>query len=156
MILPEAVHHEICSHSLEAVPEECCGLVLGRPSEVPASRFRRVYRCRNVMDRMHQEDPLGFPRTNREAFYIDPAELLRAASEAEETGLEVTAVYHSHVGARAYFSDMDQAYASVPGFPFPDADHLVVSVLGRQIHEVGLFRHDEGRLVGFPVASEGK
>ncbi len=153
VMVPEAVLHEIRSHALEAVPEECCGLVLGRASTVAASRFRRVYRCRNVMDRMHEEDPMGFPRTNRDAFYIDPAELLRAAKDAEATGLEVTAVYHSHVGARAYFSEMDQAYALVPAFPFPNADHVVVSVLGRQVHEVGLFRQVEGALSGFRVAS---
>jgi proteasome lid subunit RPN8/RPN11 len=151
VVLPQTVLHEICSHALEAVPEECCGLVLGKPSDAPHDRFRRVYRCRNVMDRMHQEDPTGFPRTNRDAFYIDPSELLRAAAEAEAAGEEVTAVYHSHVGARAYFSELDQAYASMPGFPFPAADHVVVSVLGRRIQGVGVFRSSSDGLTGFPV-----
>lgn len=153
--LPEAILHEIRSHALEAVPEECCGLVLGRPGEGPFGRFRRVYRCRNVMDRMHQEDPAAFPRTNRDAFYIDPSELLRAASDAEAAGQRVTAVYHSHVGAGAYFSEMDQRFAGQPGFPFPDADHLVVSVLGRHVEEVGLFRRvaDGAGLAGHPVAA---
>lgn len=151
--MPEAALHEIRSHALEAVPEECCGLVLGRAVDDPEQRYRRVYRCRNVMDRMHQEDPLGFPRTNREAFYIDPAELVRAAGEAEAAGLAVTLVYHSHVGAQAYFSEMDQAYAGVPGFPFPGADHLVVSVLGRTLQGEGLFRAEGGGWVGLPVVS---
>jgi proteasome lid subunit RPN8/RPN11 len=146
--VPHAVLHEIRSHALEAVPEECCGLVLGAGAE----RFRRVYRCRNVMERMHQEDPEAFPRTNRDGFFIDPGELLRARSEAEAAGEEVTAVYHSHVGARAYFSELDLAFASQPGFPFAEADHLVVSVLGRQVHELGLFRRDGGDcLAGFRV-----
>ena len=94
--LPEAVLHEIRAHALEAVPEACCGLVLG----AGAARFRRVYRCRNVMDRMHQEDPTEFPRTNRDAFHIDPGELPRPASEAEAAGQSGSAIYHSHVGAR--------------------------------------------------------
>ena len=107
------------------------------------------------MDRMHQEDPAAFPRTNRDAFYIDPSELLRAASDAEAAGQRVTAVYHSHVGAGAYFSEMDQRFAGQPGFPFPDADHLVVSVLGRHVEEVGLFRRvaDGAGLAGHPVAA---
>jgi proteasome lid subunit RPN8/RPN11 len=154
--LPETVLHEIRSHALESVPEECCGLVFGsvgvaRDGE---GRFQRVYRCHNVMDRMHQEDPESFPRTNCEGFYIDPAELLRAAEEADGAGQEVTAVYHSHVGVPAYFSEMDRDFATQPGFPFPHADHLVVSVLGRQVREIGLFRPDgDGALCGFRVES---
>jgi proteasome lid subunit RPN8/RPN11 len=152
--VPEAVLHEIRSHARESVPDECCGLVFGvaRPGVDGASRFGRVYRCHNVMDRMNQDDPLAYPRTNRNAFYIDPGELLRAAREAEAEGLDVTVVYHSHVGAAAYFSEMDQAFATQPGFPFPNADHLVVSVLGRQVREIALFRAGaDGTLVGHPV-----
>jgi len=152
--LPEAVLHEIRSHALEAVPEECCGLVIGPARGPGAERFRRVYRCRNVMDRMHQEDPNAFPRSNQDGFYIGPAELLRAAHEAAAAGEAVTAIYHSHVGARAYFSAMNRAFATQPGFPFPDADHLVVSVLGRQVCELGLFRPGPAsELAGFPVES---
>lgn len=150
--LPEAILHEVRSHALEAVPEECCGLLLGAARG--EARFARVYRCRNVMDRMHEDDPTSFPRTNRDGFYIDPRELLRAAAEADHLGLEVTGVYHSHVGAPAYFSEMDQAFATEPGFPFPRADHLVVSVLGRRVRELGLFRLDpDGTLGGHPVES---
>jgi len=154
--LPEAVLHEIRSHAREAVPDECCGLIFGAsgPGAEGGDRFGRVYRCRNVMDRMNQEDPLAYPRTNRNAFFIDPGELLRAAREAESEGLEVTAIYHSHVGAAAYFSEMDQAFATQPGFPFPKADHLVVSVLGRHVQEVAIFRPGaDGALVGHPVDS---
>jgi len=155
--MAEGVLHEIRSHALEAVPEECCGLVFGTGIGLEgggAGRFGPVYRCHNVMDRMHQEDSKAFPRTNRDGFYIDPRELLSAAAEAEAAGLEVTVVYHSHVGAAAYFSEMDRRFATQPGFPFPRADHLVVSVLGRQVHELGLFRPSpEGELTGHRVES---
>lgn len=152
MWLPPQVLNELRSHALESVPEECCGLVIGADGD----RYRRVYRCRNVMDRMHQDDPARFPRTNRDAFYIDPHELLAAADDAESAGERVTGVYHSHVGAPAYFSEMDQGYATQTGFPFPEADHIVVSVLGRRIGELAMFRRDgeAGALVGCAVASE--
>jgi len=154
--LPEAVLHEICAHARESVPDECCGLVFGAPvsGSDGVGRFRRVYRCRNVMDRMNKEDPLAYPRSNHNAFFIDPGELLRAAREAEAEGQEVTAVYHSHVGAAAYFSEMDQAFATQPGFPFPKADHLVVSVLGQRVQEVAIFRPGpDGGLIGCRVES---
>jgi proteasome lid subunit RPN8/RPN11 len=142
---PQAVLDEISSHARDAFPEECCGLVLGAERQP----FRRVYRCRNLMNRMHEEDPAAFPRTNRDGFYIDPRELLDARGEAEAAGETVTVIYHSHVGARAYFSEMDQALATQA---FPDADHLVISVLGGKVHELGLFRSDgDDRLAGFPV-----
>ena len=104
------------------------------------------------MNRMHEEDPVTFPRTNLDAYYVDPGEQLRARSEAEAAGERVTAIYHSHVGARAYFSEMDLAFATQPGFPFEEADHLVVSVLEGLAREIGLFRpYGGGCLAGFRV-----
>ena len=52
----------------------------------------------------------------------------------------VTAVYHSHVGAGAYLSEMDLEYAENEFFPFPESDQLVVAVLDSKVAGIGLFR----------------
>ena len=60
--------------------------------------------------------------------------------EAEASGARVTGVYHSHVEAAAYFSEEDQRFALQEMYPFPDVDHIVVSVIGREVKEFAAFR----------------
>jgi proteasome lid subunit RPN8/RPN11 len=126
---------EICRHALDAAPEECCGLVLGRDDE----RFLRVVRITNVMTKMHVADPASFPRDARHAYYMAELEYLRAVEEAEARQETVSAVYHSHFGQGCYLSQDDLAFAGHPLFPFPGAAQIVVSVLGDRVQEVGCF-----------------
>lgn len=146
--VPARLVQELCQHALEAEPEECCGLVVGSALE----RHLRSVRCRNIMTSLHEDDPRENPRDARSAFYMDPRDYERAAKEAEEAGLRITAVYHSHVGAGPYLSAMDLEYAEHPAFPFPDADQIVVSVFDRVVRDVGLFRRTPRGFVGQLVA----
>ena len=135
--MPGRVVNEMCAHALEAQPEECCGLIIGRGAE----RYQQLIRCRNDMTQRHEKDPIAYPRDGREAFYMNEHDYMRAQEKAEGAGLEVTAVYHSHVGSAVYLSEMDLQYAESPLFPFPNADHIVISVLGK-VRGLGLFRRD--------------
>ena len=80
----------------------------------------------------------------------------RAQEKAEAAGLAVTAVYHSHVGGAVYLSEMDLEYAESALFPFPDASHIVVSVLEGRVAGLGLFWRDgrEGEFTGVGVKPE--
>jgi proteasome lid subunit RPN8/RPN11 len=60
-------------------------------------------------------------------------------------------VYHSHVGADAYLSEMDLEYAAQPLFPFPDADQIVLQVFDRTVRRVAVFRRYAEGFVGHPV-----
>lgn len=143
------VLNEMCAHALEAQPEECCGLVTGTGSD----RFRTVYRCRNDMTMRHRTDPDHFPRDGREAFYMSETDLMRALVDAESRGEEVTAVYHSHVGADAYLSEMDQAFLAQELFPFPDAAQVVIGVWERKVSRVAIFERPSAaeEFTGRPV-----
>lgn len=147
-LIPGRILNEMCAHALETQPEECCGLIIGGGAE----RYQRLIRCRNEMTQRHQKDPIAHPRDGREAFYMNPHDYVSAQERAESSGLEVTAVYHSHVGSAVYLSEMDLQYAESNLFPFPDADHIVISVLGK-IRGLGLFRRrgPDGSFVGIPV-----
>ncbi len=137
---------EIQQHARETYPEECCGLLSGNERV----RFRRQYKCSNEMTRLHDAAPSTYPFDGRFGFHMNPLDYERAGGEAEAVGERITAVYHSHVGARAYFSRVDLAFASDPDFPFPDADHIVVAVVDGEVAraERALFRR-EGRSGAF-------
>ena len=82
-------------------------------------------------------------------------DVLEVSREAERSGEHVTAVYHSHVGAGAYLSKDDLAYARHPLFPFPYADQIVLSVLEHRVREIKIFVRGEGRIQRAPRARGG-
>ncbi len=149
--MPAHILNEVFAHARETLPEECCGLIVGS-TQTPHSE---VVRCRNEMTRHHQRDATTYPRDGKQGFYMNEIDYLRAETEASARGQRVTVVYHSHVDCGAYFSSMDQDFASRPLYPFPDADHLVVAVAGGHVKEQALFRldRDTGRFVGHGVVS---
>ena len=136
--MPRRILNDLYSHALETQPEECCGLIIGDVAE----RYRRVFRCCNEMTQRHQQDPVAYPRDGREAFYMNEHDYMSAQEKADSGGLSVTAVYHSHVGGAVYFSEMDIEYAESALFPFPDAEHIVVSVSEGAVRGLGLFWRD--------------
>ena len=148
-MIASEILNEIFAHAREADPEECCGLILGTDA-VP---YLRVLRCRNDMTRWHERDPETYPRDGTQGFYMNEQDYLRAEEEATGHGERITCVYHSHVECGAYFSEMDQDFALQELFPFPDAEHLVVAVMGGKVVEQALFRRESGaeRFAGRPV-----
>lgn len=73
---------------------------------------------------------------------MSETDYLKALENAETQGETVSAVYHSHVGAGAYFSEMDQEFAEHELFPFPDVAHIVVAVWDEQVSQVGVFERN--------------
>jgi len=105
------------------------------------------------MTAKHNKDPQEFPRDNHSAFYMSDADIEAASREAERGGMRVTAVYHSHVGAGAYLSEMDLEFAEHERSRFPDADWIVLAVFERSVREVALFRPGADGLRGHRVES---
>lgn len=150
VVLPTSVLNEIFAHAREVTPEECCGLITGGDD----ARYQHVVRCRNDMTLWHRRDSETYPRDGTQGFYMNEQDYLRADEAASARGERVTCVYHSHVECGAYFSEMDQDFASQELFPFPDADHLVVAVTAGKVVDQVLFRREPGgdRFGGRPVA----
>ena len=143
------VLNALCEHARETHPEECCGLLVGSA----AGRFEWASRCRNEMTRLHRRDANAHPRDGTQAFHMNEADMLRTLEEAEAKGLQVTGVYHSHTNGGVYFSEVDQEFVRRAGFPFPEAQHVVISVLDGVVRESAVFRRMdeapgfEGRLL---------
>jgi desampylase len=82
----------------DAMPEEACGLLLGR-----AGRIEQVVPARNV-----HPDP-------ERRFEIDPQALVDAHRAAREGGPEVVGYYHSHPTGPAEPSSTDREVAAGDG-----------------------------------------
>jgi glutamate-1-semialdehyde 2,1-aminomutase len=129
-------------------PNECCGVILVRGAE------RRHVPCRNVQDQMHARDPATFPRTARNAYYMDPLDALRLNRLLDE-GFAFAVIYHSHPNAGAYFSETDRAQALIKGEPaYPGAVYVVLSVVGQQVKGLAAYRWNAERRV-FERADDG-
>jgi proteasome lid subunit RPN8/RPN11 len=102
-----------------------------------------VHSCLNIQNSLHREDPERYPRDARTAYTIDRDEANSIYSEAKKKGDEIIAFYHSHIDCAAYFSETDKDAQTVFGEPeFPDAVHLVVSVMGGEIGGMMCYKWD--------------
>ncbi len=86
MHLPALHAREIGLHGESAYPEEGAGLLLGL---IQDGDLRRVLRTLPLPNRWEDET-----RTRR--YRIDPIDLLDAEEKADEDGLTILGIYHSH------------------------------------------------------------
>ena len=136
-MLTAASVQAVSEHAQQEYPSECCGIITG------TSAVQRVHRCRNRQDELHARDPEQHPRTSREAYDIDRAEMEAVFRDAEAAGEAIITFYHSHIDCGAYFSAMDREVLTVFGEPeFPGAVHVVVSVQDRSVREITGYRWD--------------
>ena len=93
--IARAVYEAIRAHGEETYPNECCGALLGRPSE-EGWRVEAAVRASNTRtDSAH----------NR--YQIAPLELVRIEREAGRQGLGIAGFYHSHPDHPAQWSPTD-------------------------------------------------
>jgi len=125
--ISKAAVDAILAHAREALPGECCGLLIGTPLRIDGAQ-----RARNLE-----------PGSTR--FLIDPRDHFAAIHAARESRRFVVGVYHSHPRGPAAPSPADLAEAS-----YDDYVYLIVSLGGEQ-PEIRLFRIDDGVFVEEPV-----
>jgi proteasome lid subunit RPN8/RPN11 len=123
---------DIVRHAREEAPAECCGLLLGRNSEIT-----EAVRTRNVADE------------GRSRFVIDPKDHIDGRRDARRRGLEVLGFYHSHPRSPASPSETDRAEAS-----YPDHLYLIVSLTDGAT-DVAMFRLDRGNFLRVPFVTVG-
>jgi proteasome lid subunit RPN8/RPN11 len=73
----------IAVHARQTAPEECCGLLLGRPGAI---LVEQSIPSSNVAD----------PTTRRSRYTLDPRLILETQKACSATGMEILGVYHSH------------------------------------------------------------
>lgn len=125
---------QMIGHAYDCLPEEACGLVAGEPGADAASVF---YPARN-------------DAASSRVYTVDPKDHLRADRDAEDRGLEIVGVVHSHTHTEPYPSPTDVAQA-----PDPSWHYLIVS-LKRPEPSVRSFRIVDGKIAEEPVVLEGR
>jgi len=98
---------EMLAHAYDGLPLEACGLLAGHLGRGDVTRF---YPCRNAEE-------------SSRIYTIDPRDHLRADRDAEDAGLAIVGVMHSHTHTEAYPSPTDVAQA-----PDPDWHYVIVSL----------------------------
>src|SRR5579872_5759734 len=93
---------QMVSHCLRGLPDEACGLLAGDPS---TGVVERCYPARNAAE-------------SAKLYTVDPRDHLRADRDAEERGIEIMGVFHSHTHTDAYPSPTDVAQAPDPGWHY--------------------------------------
>ncbi len=111
---------------IKGLPNEACGILAGRDG-----RVKKVYEMTNA-----EKSP--------ETFFMDAKEQLRAMKEMRSLGLEMLAIYHSHVTSPAYPSAHDVELAF-----YPEASYVIVSLRTRSRPEARAFK-----IVGGKIAEE--
>lgn len=121
---------EMIGHAFAGLPDEACGLLAGEPGSGEVQVF---YPCRNA-------------EASSRVYTVDPRDHLRADRDAEDRGLEIIGVMHSHTHTEAYPSPTDVAQAPDPSW------HYVIVSLKRDDPVLRSFRIVDGEIAEETVA----
>jgi proteasome lid subunit RPN8/RPN11 len=135
--LPTAMRDEMIAQAMEELPNECCGIVLGKGGQAVELR-----RTRNA-----EASPFRY--------VIHPLDLLHAEKDADDNGWHMHVIYHSHVASDAYPSPTDVRLSQWPGEPpsdlYPDAYYVLVSLKDRDNPSVRAYRINGGVVSEEPI-----
>jgi proteasome lid subunit RPN8/RPN11 len=113
----------VVAHAVRAVPNECCGLLIG---------------CRDEIDEPYPARNLAESATR---FLIDPADHFAAIRHARASGRTVCGAYHSHPRGPSTPSHTDRAEMTDPSLL-----HMIVSLQDDE-PRIGLFQWVDGNFV---------
>ena len=114
---------EIIAHAMEENPNECCGILVGKDSEI-----HQTYRITNTVKSPYR-------------YLMDPEEFLNTERNAERQGWNLLAFYHSHTHSAAYPSPTDVRMALQSGWL--DVYYILVSLEHKGDPEMRAFRIEE-------------
>lgn len=133
LTMTEATWNAIVAHALAELPNEACGLVAAEPGSAAVARW---YPCRN-------------DAASAKVYTLNPLDHLKADRDAEDRGLEVVGVVHSHTHTDAYPSPTDVAQAPDPNW------HYVIVSLRDESPSMRSYRIVDGEITEEPIVLEG-
>jgi proteasome lid subunit RPN8/RPN11 len=122
---------EMIAHAYACLPEEACGLLAGDPRRATVEVF---YPCRNAAE-------------SSKVYTVDPKDHLRADRDAEDRGLEIVGVMHSHTHTDPYPSPTDVAQAPDPAW------HYVIVSLRDEAPMLRSYAIVDGHITEEPVGT---
>ena len=131
------VYSEVVAHALSGLPNEACGLLAAPGGGDLVSRFFPV---RNAA-------------ASSQIYRLDDAEFLQVERTADDEGLALVAVMHSHTHTTAYPSPTDVRDAAAFD-PFGALLYVIVSLKDPE-PALRCYRLLDGEITEVPVAVEG-
>ena len=119
LVITDDIKQHIVEHARACKPHEMCGLLVGEPGSNRATEF---HPCRNAS-------------ASAIVYTLDPKDYMRVERDADDRGLAVLGVVHSHTHTEAYPSATDVAQA-----PDPNWNYAIVSL-----------KHDPPQLRNFRI-----
>ncbi len=135
--LSSEVHGEVIAHALAGLPNEACGLLAASGAGELVTRFF----------------PMHNAAESSRIYRLDDAEYLQVERTADEEGLALVAVMHSHTHTTAYPSPTDMHDASAFD-PFGALLYVIVSLKDPE-PSLRCYRILEGAIAEEPVTVEG-
>jgi proteasome lid subunit RPN8/RPN11 len=132
--LSDLTYAQMIGHALDGYPLEACGLIAGRPLGDTA-RVEVFYPTENAA-------------ASAKLYTVAPKDQLRALRDADERGLELVGVVHSHTHTDAYPSPTDVAQAPDPGW------HYVIVSLRQEAPVIRSYRIVDGSIAEEAVVVE--
>ena len=133
LALPEWILLQLVGHAYDGLPDEACGLLAGPAG---GDRVERFYPCANA-------------DASSRTYTVDPRDHLRADRDAEDRGLEIVGVVHSHTHTEAWPSPTDVRQAPDPSW------HYVLVSLRPPAPVVRSYRIVDGNIAEEPVVLAG-
>lgn len=118
------VYEELIRRCLKDPAKEVCGILCGRDK-----RIEKIFPLANISD------------SPKLCYHIDPKEQLSVFKQLRNQGLELSAIYHSHVDSPAYPSAKDIELAF-----YPESSYIIVSLSDSKSPVALSFRIVEGKI----------
>jgi proteasome lid subunit RPN8/RPN11 len=136
--LPKAMIEEMIAHAREDLPNEACGVILGRDGVA-----KELHRARNA-----EASPYRY--------VIHPEDLIRFHRTVDKDDLQFMVIYHSHVASEAYPSPTDVRMSIWPNTDppldaYPDAHYVLVSLADREKPVVRAYKITGGVVTEEPL-----
>jgi proteasome lid subunit RPN8/RPN11 len=127
--IPGHCKQAMLHHALQDLPNECCGVLLGRGGKIE----------RLVTMRSTEPSP--------DAYFMDPEQQAALFTVMEQQGEALLGIYHSHPRGPATPSGADLQLAFHPGVVY-----IIICLADRNNPEIRGFMLEEQRFTEVPVA----
>lgn len=127
VVINQESFDEMLADAAGSFPDECCGFIYGKEE----GDLRLIEKIR-VVNNAKEGD-------KRRRFEISPLDYLKAEQFAEDQGLQLLGVYHSHPNHPAVASETDRLSAQ------PYFSYVILSIVDSRFAEIRSWRLNDDR-----------
>lgn len=143
--LPRAIYDEMVAHARRQLPNEACGLLIGRAGD--ANGARQPDRTVGVTEFRPAPNEAPDPRIR---YHISARLILQLEKELRGQGREMVGIFHSHPATPAYPSKTDISLAF-----YPDAFYVILSLAEPERPVMRAFRIRGEEVTEEPILVDG-